>query len=62
MSNFMGLGIFWIGLNWADLGCWRLTLKDARQNNNGSTLNLMNNVQDDDCNDVSAKETAKLGV
>ena len=26
MSNFMGVGIFWIGLNWADLGCWRLTL------------------------------------
>ena len=22
----MGVGIFWIGLNWADLGCWRLTL------------------------------------
>ena len=27
MSNFMGVGIFWIGLNWADLGCWRLTLR-----------------------------------
>ena len=27
MSNFMGVGIFWIGLNRADLGCWRLTLK-----------------------------------
>ena len=27
MSNFMGVGIFWIGLNQADLGCWRLTLK-----------------------------------
>ena len=26
MSNFMGVGIFWIGLNLADLGCWRLTL------------------------------------
>ena len=26
MSNFMGVSIFWIGLNWADLGCWRLTL------------------------------------
>ena len=26
MSNFMGVGIFWIGLNRADLGCWRLTL------------------------------------
>ena len=25
MSNFMGVGIFWIGLNRADLGCWRLT-------------------------------------
>ena len=23
----MGVGIFWIGLNPADLGCWRLTLK-----------------------------------
>ena len=28
MSNFMGVGIFWIGLNRADLGCWRLTLND----------------------------------
>ena len=27
MSNFMGVGIFWIGLNRADLSCWRLTLK-----------------------------------
>ena len=27
MSNFMGVGIFWIGLNRADLGCWRLTLR-----------------------------------
>ena len=27
MSNFMGVGIFWIGLNRADLGCWRLTLE-----------------------------------
>ena len=26
MSNFMGVCIFWIGLNRADLGCWRLTL------------------------------------
>ena len=26
MSNFMGVGIFWIGLNRAGLGCWRLTL------------------------------------
>ena len=26
MSNFMGAGIFWIGLNRADIGCWRLTL------------------------------------
>ena len=26
MSNSMGVGIFWIGLNRADLGCWRLTL------------------------------------
>ena len=26
MSNFMGVGIFWIGLNRADLGCCRLTL------------------------------------
>ena len=26
MSNFMGVGIFWIGLNRTDLGCWRLTL------------------------------------
>ena len=32
MSNFMGVGIFWIGLNRADLGCWRLTLRHlARQ-------------------------------
>ena len=27
MSNFMGVGIFWIGLNRAGLGCWRLTLR-----------------------------------
>ena len=27
MSNFMGVGIFWIGLNRTDLGCWRLTLR-----------------------------------
>ena len=27
MSNFMGVGIFWIGLNQADLGFWRLTLR-----------------------------------
>ena len=26
MSTFMGVGICWIGLNWADLDCWRLTL------------------------------------
>ena len=26
MSNCMGVGIFWIGLNRADLSCWRLTL------------------------------------
>ena len=31
MSNFMGVGIRWIGLNRADLGCWRLTLKAAYQ-------------------------------
>ena len=30
MSNFMGVGIFWIGLNGADLGCWRLTLRRLR--------------------------------
>ena len=27
MSNFMEVGIFWICLNRADLGCWRLTLR-----------------------------------
>ena len=27
MSNFMGVGIFRIGLNRADLDCWRLTLR-----------------------------------
>ena len=26
MSHFMGVSIFWIGLNPTDLGCWRLTL------------------------------------
>ena len=26
MSHFMGVGIFRIGLNRTDLGCWRLTL------------------------------------
>ena len=29
----MGVGIFWIGLNWADPGCWRLTLKFSKLNN-----------------------------
>ena len=29
MSNFMGVGIFWIGLNRADLGCWGLTLSTS---------------------------------
>ena len=29
MSNFMGVGIFWIGLNRADLGCQRLTLNEC---------------------------------
>ena len=32
MSNFMGVGIFWIGLNRTDLGCWRLTLKNLHAN------------------------------
>ena len=27
MSHFVGVGIFWIDLNWTDLGRWRLTLK-----------------------------------
>ena len=31
MSNFMAVGICWIGLTRADLGCWRLTLKAAYQ-------------------------------
>ena len=30
MSNFMGVGIFLIGLNRADLGCWRLTLRQLQ--------------------------------
>ena len=30
MSNFMGVRIFWIGLNRADLGCWRLTLTSSQ--------------------------------
>ena len=32
MSNFMGVGIFWIGLNRADLSCWQssLTLRAPR--------------------------------
>ena len=30
MSNFMGVGIFWIGLNRAAFGCWRLTLSLLR--------------------------------
>ena len=25
---FFGVGIFWIGLNPTDLGCWRLTLTE----------------------------------
>ena len=29
MSNFMGVGIFWIGLNRADLDCWRLIVNDS---------------------------------
>ena len=28
MSNVMGVGIFWIRLNRADLGCWRLTSRE----------------------------------
>ena len=31
MSNSMGVGIFWIGLNRADLGCWRLTLNSKQE-------------------------------
>ena len=27
----MGVGIFWIGLNRADLGCWRLTLSPVKR-------------------------------
>ena len=37
MSNFMGVDIFWIGLDRADLGCWRLTLNDVPK----STDNLL---------------------
>ena len=45
MSNFMGVGICWIGLNQADLGCWRLTLMASievgnRSSFDGSTLNI----------------------
>ena len=29
MSSFMGVGIFLIGLNRADPGCWRLTLNSC---------------------------------
>ena len=27
ISQFMGVGILWIGLNPTDFGCWRLTLR-----------------------------------
>ena len=40
MSNFMGVGIFWIGLNRADLGCWRLTLNPVELNNRIFPLQL----------------------
>ena len=40
MSNFMGVGVFWIGLNRADLGCWRLTLKTSLKYSNPSSLSL----------------------
>ena len=29
MNHFVGVGIFWIDLNRADLGCWQLTLTDS---------------------------------
>ena len=48
MSNFMGVGIFWIGLNWADLGCWRLTLK-CKSNDFLSLLNLKSSKNQEDC-------------
>ena len=35
MSNFIGVGIFWIGLNRADLGCWRLTLTVPNRTSKG---------------------------
>ena len=33
MSHFIGIGIFRIGLNRTDLGCWRLTLSESEAEN-----------------------------
>ena len=36
MSNFMGVVIFWMGLNRADHGCWRLTLNQVSGASHGT--------------------------
>ena len=42
----MGVGIFWIGLNRADLGCWRLTLKTHKSGEIYGFLKSENNRSD----------------
>ena len=46
MSNFMGVGIFWIGLNRADLGCWRLTLRQSIKIKDDKIESLNNKVKE----------------
>ena len=38
----MGVGIFWISLNRADLGCWRLTLNlSSFHHDNGAEFDAL---------------------
>ena len=39
MSHFMRVGIFRIGLNRIDLGCWRLTLSRSNYGSNDMDIN-----------------------
>ena len=39
MSHFMRVGIFRIGLNRIDLGCWRLTLSRSNYGSNDMDRN-----------------------
>ena len=31
MSHFVRVGVFWIDINWTDLGCWRLTVNSIHK-------------------------------